>query len=685
MKISTLTLSLCLMIVALGSSTSVLASHTVDGELRRFHRIGITFDGPTACEDDALNPFLDYRLTVTFTKDTTVFVVPGFFAADGDAAQTSATCGDKWRVYFTPPTAGIWNWTAEFVTGTEAAIDPLVGSSTSFDGESGSLDVGFTNKKNGRDLRGKGRLTYKDRRYLKWSHSKDFFIMSGAGSPENLLAYVDFDGTYNNAGESFVKTYSSHMSDWTTDDPTWQGTKGKGFIGAMNYLASQGVNSQYFLTFNVDGDGEDVWPWTGPTSYLEYDVSKLDQWEIIFEHMDHIGMVKHFILQEQENDQHLNSGDLGAERKLYYRELIARFGHHMGVIWNLGEENTNTDIQRKAHATYIRNLDPYKNLIQTHTNTFEKNDVYTPLLAYPDYDGASLQVASAGWVDDDTWTWVDQSETSGRPWVVFMSEIGPASAGVVPDSYDPDHDDIRRDFLWVHLMHGGAGVEWYFGYDYYHNDLTCEDFRSRENMWEQTKIAREFWAQIPFQRMRSRNDLVDRWQTYCFAAQDFYLVHLPNGDYTDLTLTDTGNYVMGWFDPRNGGDLVNVQSFHMAAAGDYRVENPPTTEDWVAAILRSDADVSGLKLNFNEVTSSRVYPNPTTGLSIVEVDEWNGVDALSIQLFNLQGQLILEQHEGVDDRFELNLSNYPEGIYIYKVYANRNREIAVGRIARIRD
>ena len=33
-----------------------------------------------------------------------------------------------------------------------------------------------------------------------------------------------------------------------------------------------------------------------------------------------------------------DNGDLGPQRKLYYRELIARFGHHLALNWNLGEE-----------------------------------------------------------------------------------------------------------------------------------------------------------------------------------------------------------------------------------------------------------------------------------------------------------------------------------------------------------
>ena len=64
----------------------------------------------------------------------------------------------------------------------------------------------------------------------------------------------------------------------------------------------------------------------------------------------------HVLTQETENDQGLDGGELGRHRKLYYRELIARFAHHRALVWNLGEENTDTPDQLKAFASYIKNL-----------------------------------------------------------------------------------------------------------------------------------------------------------------------------------------------------------------------------------------------------------------------------------------------------------------------------------------
>jgi hypothetical protein len=57
-------------------------------------------------------------------------------------------------------------------------------------------------------------------------------------------------------------------------------------IGALNYLNSVGVNSAYMLTLNILGDGKDVWPFTDHNERYRFDCSKLDQWEIVFDHMD---------------------------------------------------------------------------------------------------------------------------------------------------------------------------------------------------------------------------------------------------------------------------------------------------------------------------------------------------------------------------------------------------------------
>src|SRR5262245_66054674 len=92
-----------LLIVACVSGASAwrqtASAASVSGELKQWHKVTLTFDGPAAKEtDDTPNPFLDYRMTVTFVHESgaPTYLVPGYFAADGNAANSSATSGSKW-------------------------------------------------------------------------------------------------------------------------------------------------------------------------------------------------------------------------------------------------------------------------------------------------------------------------------------------------------------------------------------------------------------------------------------------------------------------------------------------------------------------------------------------------------------------------------------------------------------
>ncbi|MBN2183000.1 MAG: DUF5060 domain-containing protein, partial [Sedimentisphaerales bacterium] len=247
----------------------------VSGELKKWHNITLTFAGPQTNETAEPNPFRDYRLNVTFSKGDKQYVVPGYYTADGNAAQTSAKSGNKWRVNFLPDEQGQWNFVASFRTRRDIAIsnDPQAGSPAAFDGAGGTFIVGPSDKA-GRDFRSKGTLKYVGKRYLQFAETGEYFLKGGADSPENFLGYADFDDTFDSgalkrqgeaAGDEFIHHYQPHIKDWRPSEPTWQDGKGKGIIGALNYLAFKGMNSVYFMCYNIDGgDGKDVWPWTDP-------------------------------------------------------------------------------------------------------------------------------------------------------------------------------------------------------------------------------------------------------------------------------------------------------------------------------------------------------------------------------------------------------------------------------------
>ncbi len=598
--ISTLAL---LVLLSIGC-TSTAGPASISGELKKWHKVTLTFDGPQTSETAEPNPFLSYRLNVSFTHLGTgkSYLVPGYYAADGEAANTSAESGDKWRVHFAPDKTGKWNYAVSFRKGKNVAVseNAAAGSSAVFmDGKSGSFDIKPTDKK-GRDFRGKGRLDYVGKHHLRFAGTGEYFLKCGADAPENFLAYEDFDGPFKNDGhkDNLVKTWEPHIKDWMPGDPTWQDGKGKGMIGAINYLASEGMNAFSFLTLNIAGDDRNVFPYLNYDERLRLDVSRLDQWEIVFEHADKLGMYLHFKTLETENELLLDKGELGVERKLYYRELIARFSHHLALNWNLGEEiNDATTAQKAAWASYLWTNDPYQHHIVIHNG----DNHYDLLGDASKLTGFSLQTNKKDFsrVHSQTKNYIDRSVAAGKPWVVACDEPGDASHALVTDAEDPTHDNARKNALWGNIMAGGAGIEWYFGYKHPQSDLTCQDYHSRAKMWRQCRYALEFFKkyEIPFWDMKCNDELTENTDDYCFyKAGETYLVYLKNGGKVQLDVTRqggasrstaAGKFTYGWFNPRTGDSLDGLLKTGAVSAGRKVELAAPDKNDWLLVVRGS--------------------------------------------------------------------------------------------------
>ena len=301
----------------------------------------------------------------------------------------------------------------------------------------------------------------------------------------------------------------------------------------------------------------------------------------------------------------LDGGKLGLERKLYCRELIARFGHNLALNWNIGEENTQSTEEIVDMVRFLHDTDPYKHHIVIHSYPDQQEKVYTPLLGDKSLlTGASLQ---NGWdqVHTRTLQWVNASVQAGRPWVVANDEQGPANLGVPPDPGYKGHDgiargtnsapymlhDIRKLTLWGNLMAGGAGVEYYFGYQFPENDLVCEDFRSRDQSWDYCRMALEFFREqkIPFWEMKNANALIGNAANsnskFCLTkAGEVYLVYLPEGGHAELDLSGgNGTFTVQWFNPREGGELRPATPAGIRGGGAHTLI-APDQNDWLALV-----------------------------------------------------------------------------------------------------
>lgn len=554
----------------------------VTGAMRKCQAVTLTFQGADTGEHAADNPFLDYRLDVTFTCGKRAHTVPGYYAADGNAGESGADAGGVWRARFLPEAAGRWMYRVSFRRGVGIAVseDPEAGTPAALDGVSGEFMIGEADVTAPGFLNA-GVLRHENGRYPRFSETGEYFLKGGADSPENLLAFADFDQTTPS------HQFAPHAYDWRSGDPVWRDGKGRNLIGALNYLAGKGMNSVYFLTMNVGGDGKDVWPWTAESERVRFDCSKLDQWETVFGHMDRLGLMLHVVLQEQENDQLLDGGALGPERRLYHRELVARFAHHPALVWNLGEENTNTDAQRRAFAAHIRSLDTYAHPIVLHTYPSERDTVYRPMLGAGVLDGLSLQITDMRDAYPETLKWVRASAESGTPWIVALDEIGPPDTGVKPDEDDPDHDEVRRFALWGSLMAGGAGCEWLFGHRFAHNDINCEDWRSRDCMWDQTRHAISFFQQyLPFAEMTPWTEGIRGEGVWCFAKPGkLYALYAPDPALIRLDLPAC-DFQVRWYDPRNGGALIEGALLHGSTDVNPGPAPNASDKDWVLLIER---------------------------------------------------------------------------------------------------
>lgn len=727
------------LLAILSSTTYAQSAGTVSGELKKWHKVTLSFNGPTLSEsgNGASNPFTDYRLNVTFSNGSESFVVPGYFAADGNAAVTHATSGNVWRVHFTPDATGTWNYKVSFRKGTMIATSTDATSGVSagyFDGAAGSFLIAASDKPL-TDLRTKGRLKYNGTRYYQFADSQESFLKIGADSPESTLANPDIDGSTS----GYRSTFEFHGVDWKTGDPTWgDGTKGKNLIGAINYLSSKGVNAMYLMLLTAHGDTKSVWPYVSTDDYSHFDCSKLDQWEIVFNHVQNKGMMNHFVLTETENESYWEYNSwkktnptattfpttygttFDDYRKIYYREYIARFGHHLAIVWNLGEEigtNTSNDTQgwgakttadqRAAFAQFIRQVDPYKSPIVAHTTPGTTYTIYNSFLGKSYFEGPSMQLTLARYgmsgANGKTYNWITNSLAHGRQWVCTIDEPGGDSkpdtggssgdkAGARPDLLDPTHNDPRKWTLWGNLMAGGAGIEWYFGWAYTTfttNGVTVKaggdgqvyNYKQWETMWNQSRYAHDFFEKnLPFTQMSRANTLVPQYGSvssngfaYCFAkkgsiyAAYFSPTYLQNNTAKLNVETNAGNYSIQWFNPRTGGSLIGGTISNYTNVSGWILLGTPGTDlsnDWVALVKRLSATPVNVAptVSIKSSASSVVAPGTVTLTATASDADGN---LSNIKIYN--GSTLLGM--GTSSPFSVTATNLAVGSYTFKAVA----------------
>ncbi|TGV04557.1 DUF5060 domain-containing protein [Flavivirga rizhaonensis] len=617
-----------------GYSQTVNVSGT--SPYRKWHKIAVSLTLPSNISESNTS-FKNNRMDVVFTDPSGNNIrVPGFFAADGNAANTNAVSGKVFKAYLRPYETGQWTYRVLYYTGTDVAlknVNQLPSPTHNLTGAVGN--VTGTNATLP-DLRAKGRLEYQktgtnnQRRYLRWAETGDYFLKFGPDSPENLLNYNDFDHdvSKNGCGNCTEHSFNPHASDWQSGNPTWDGQKGKNLIGAVNYLKNQQMNSMSMSLFG--GDDLNVFPWTEPNNKFKYDVSKLEQWEIVFDHAEKNGLVLHFKLAEAENWDKLTLDQI----KVYYREMVARFGHHLAVEWNISEEyggNNQDEDAKPEHVIpridWLASIDPWQNHRVLHTYPDRHEKYYNYLINNnAKITGASVQSSTRDGYDDaydgksGIKTWINKSKNNNIPWVVASDEQNPGETGMFVSENIGNSSvkvEARTKILWKSLIAGGAGVMWYGGKN---GDFRTENFNRFSTLFNWSKIAilQFFEGQgLEYWKMQNNDALASGGKNRCLAqVGNTYVIYLENGGSSNLNLTgQSGNFNVKWFNPRNGGSLQNGSITSITGGGNKSIGNPPNNanSDWVVLVTKGNGSITE-SVGFSNLPAS--FSNQTTTFPI---------------------------------------------------------------------
>ncbi len=567
------------------------------GELMQWHEVRLDLTGPASSETATSNPFLDYRFNVQFTGPSgQVLLVPGYFAGDGNGGDS----GSIWRVHFNPDETGDWSYVTSFRQGTDLAVDldPAAGSPVgAYDGLSGTFSI-IASDKSGDDFRApeKGMLANRGHRYLTYGGSGQPFLYTGPGIPENILGYRWFTNTTIGIGHEFT----AHVSDWQSGDPDWDSGAGRGLIGALNYIAGEGGNCLYLMSNTIGGDGKDVFMHPDSTTAKDrYDILKLDQWDIALAHAQAKGIFLHWHLAETENGNktYYGSSALPTLRKLYFRMLVARFGHYNGLKWNLMEETTWQEADRRTQMAYLKAIDPYDHPVTfqlggagLNTSEFNKH------LGENDIDSVSIQGSTSNNAMWDTIDgFVEESKSAGVPWTVAWDE---------PQKIENDLTDNVNGYplgryakMWPCLMAGGDGFMWYIQQDGggHGFDQRIEDFSIMGPSFNWCRHIRKFMEGLPLVEMQpTRNGLGEGLsatvgEAYMLSkTNEIYALYRPAGT-SELQLdlsTASGDFTVSWFNPRDGsysnGSVITVTGGGVVGLGVAPADD--ATEDWAVLV-----------------------------------------------------------------------------------------------------
>ncbi|MCL1850140.1 MAG: C25 family cysteine peptidase [Bacteroidetes bacterium] len=200
------------------------------------------------------------------------------------------------------------------------------------------------------------------------------------------------------------------------------------------------------------------------------------------------------------------------------------------------------------------------------------------------------------------------------------------------------------------------------------------------------------------------NHILSYEHTYCVFAQYANCSAFPicdNAQFkfcespTNLELTDEGStIIITWTIPENiDGVLLGYNIYRnetklnetpitVLEYRDENLENGAYRYQISASYEHCESELTtpvtlNLSISDFQITSFKLFPNPTTGKVTIE---GNGLNR--VELYDIQGRM-LAQYNNINEKLDINVNNYSNGIFFVKLYSN-DSVVAVKRLVVIK-
>lgn len=466
------------------------------GFVAKWRRVEISILGPDSESRGEPNPFAQIVDGVFTAPSGKHWKVPGFYDGNGKGGPDGAV----WKVRFSADELGEWSFTSR------SGEPTLNGWTAKFMVTAAPGDATGINRWGRLEAVG---TAANEIRYLKFRDGP-YWLKAGCDDPENFL------------GKS--TNYDTNAER----------------VAAIDYLSARGINSLYIMTHNLDGDDKDVWPWLGDTQKeakanggmnARFDIAKLAEWLEIFEHMQAKGMVTYIVLED-------DSAWKGYDHARYYREIVARFAHLPGLIFNFNEEfNENYKLaEALTFMSVLKDLDAYNHPRGIH-NVNQPDNAYVdaPHMDFTSIQTGSPGVRATGGLEHNQLVidWIRRCRERNQR--VFMVGV------------DEGRPEEERQPWWSAYLAGGV-------WEAHLTPPYDRPMSAWETLWIELGGTRAFMESLPFWEMHPANGIVRSGKAFCLAKPGaVYAFYLPEGGAMEIELP-LGSYHAVWWNPTNGKD-----------------------------------------------------------------------------------------------------------------------------------